>query len=106
MPTMKRTRNGVASTQDPNRSFSIQPETNQLDHELSARRQQSEEIALCSTQHATANRSVLEAPYLGGSAGNAGPQLQLPTRRKIPDTAQSIRFAMEGDNDGLVRLFS
>ncbi|MCJ1379040.1 hypothetical protein MMC17_002139 [Xylographa soralifera] len=49
---------------------------------------------------------ALEAPYFRGSAGNPGPQLQLPTQIKVSDTAQSIRFAMEGDIDGLKYLFS
>lgn len=35
-----------------------------------------------------------------------GPQLQLALRRKVPDTAQSITFAMNGDIDGLKYLFS
>jgi hypothetical protein len=59
-----------------------------------------------STQHATVDISALVAPHLGGSAGNPGPQLQLPTQMKVPDTAQSIQFAMEGNIDGLKSLFS
>ena len=42
----------------------------------------------------------------GGSGSIPGPHLQLPTQVKVPDTAPSIRFAMEGDIDGLKYLFS
>ncbi|KAI9848061.1 MAG: hypothetical protein M1837_001163 [Sclerophora amabilis] len=60
---------------------------------------------------------ALEAPHLGASAGsvisqplrhvsNPGPQLQIPTQMRVPDTAQSIWFAMKGDIDGLKYLFS
>lgn len=54
------------------------------------------------------NRSPIaqEALYLGGFAGNPGPQLQLPTQVTVPDAAQSIRFAVKGDIDGLKDLFS
>ena len=36
----------------------------------------------------------------------AGLQLQLATQWKVPDTAQSIAFALKGDIDGLKYLFS
>ncbi len=36
----------------------------------------------------------------------AGPQLQLAMRWTVPDTAQSIAFALKGDIDGLKDLFS
>lgn len=102
----------VASPQDPNQSYNIQPETNQSDQELSTglqlrqRHQQNEELVPYSTQHATVDTSALEAPYFGGSASNLGPQLQLPTETKVPDTAQSIQFAVKGNIDGLKHLFS
>jgi hypothetical protein len=35
-----------------------------------------------------------------------GPQLQLATIRRIPDSSQSITFAMKGDIEGLKYLFS
>lgn len=56
-------------------------------------------------QHATVDISPQEAPHLEGSAGNPGPQFQLPTQTKVPDTAQSIWFAISGDIDGLKNLF-
>lgn len=37
---------------------------------------------------------------------NAGPQLQLSTTRRVPDTSQSITFAMQGNIEGLKYLFS
>ncbi len=37
---------------------------------------------------------------------NAGPQMQLSSIRRVPDTAQSISFAMNGDIEGLRHLFS
>ena len=86
--------------------------TDQSDQELSTslqlrqRHQQSEELAPYCVQHATVDTSVLKAPNVGGSAGNPGPQLQLPTKRKVPDAAQSIWFALKGDIDGLKNLFS
>ncbi len=36
----------------------------------------------------------------------AGPQLQLATPRRVPDTAQSISFALTGNIDSLKYLFS
>ena len=36
----------------------------------------------------------------------AGPQLQLATQWRVPDTAQSIAFALNGNIDGLKDLFS
>jgi hypothetical protein len=96
----------VASAQDPNRSYNIQPETNQTGLQSRQRHQQSEDLVPYSTQHSTVDTSALEAPYFRGSASNPGPQLQLPTQMKVPDTAQSIRFAMKGDIDGLMYLFS
>lgn len=36
---------------------------------------------------------------------DTGPQLQLALPRRVPDTAQSIAFAMNGDIDGLKYLF-
>lgn len=37
---------------------------------------------------------------------NTGPQLQLSTTRRVPDTSQSIKFATQGNIDGLRFLFS
>ncbi|PSK38503.1 hypothetical protein B9Z65_6056 [Elsinoe australis] len=37
---------------------------------------------------------------------SSGPQLQLSTTRRVPDTAQSISFAMQGNVEGLKYLFS
>lgn len=37
---------------------------------------------------------------------STGPQLQLSTTRRVPDTAQSISFAMQGNIDGLKYLFA
>lgn len=37
---------------------------------------------------------------------STGPQLQLSTTRRVPDTAQSIAFAMQGNIDGLKYLFA
>lgn len=36
---------------------------------------------------------------------NLGPRLQIATLRRIPDSAQSIKFAFEGNVDGLQHLF-
>ncbi len=37
---------------------------------------------------------------------STGPQFQLSTTRRVPDSAQSITFAMQGNIDGLKYLFS
>ncbi|KAJ5776448.1 uncharacterized protein N7511_001459 [Penicillium nucicola] len=37
---------------------------------------------------------------------NAGPQFQLSTTRRVPDTAQSVNFATQGNIEGLKYLFS
>ncbi|CAG8954641.1 hypothetical protein HYFRA_00004561 [Hymenoscyphus fraxineus] len=37
---------------------------------------------------------------------NAGPQFQLTTTRRVPDSSQSIVFAMEGNIEGLQYLFN
>ncbi|RAH66010.1 uncharacterized protein BO66DRAFT_192920 [Aspergillus aculeatinus CBS 121060] len=43
--------------------------------------------------------------YLRDLAGQ-GPQLQLSTSRRVPDNAQSVIFAMQGNIEGLKYLFS
>ena len=101
----------VVSAQDPNGPYNIQCETNQCDQELPTgfqlrqNHQQSKELISYSAHRATVVASALEAPHLEGSAGNLGPQFQLPIQIKVPDTAQSIWFAMNGDIDGLKYLF-
>ena len=37
---------------------------------------------------------------------NAGPQMQLSTTRRVPDTSQSVEFALRGDIAGLKHLFA
>lgn len=37
---------------------------------------------------------------------SAGPQVQLSTTRRVPDSSQSITFAMKGDIEGLKYLFT
>ncbi|KAL8746941.1 MAG: hypothetical protein Q9190_001103 [Brigantiaea leucoxantha] len=41
-----------------------------------------------------------------GYKSNIGPQFQLSTLRRVPDSAQSVEFAMGGNIDGLKYLFS
>jgi hypothetical protein len=88
------------------------PKQNKSDQELSTglqvrqRHQLSEEHVSYYTQHATDDVSAWKAPHFGGYAGNPGPQLQLPIQIRVPDTAQSVRFAMKGDINGLKYLFS
>ena len=41
-----------------------------------------------------------------GYEPNIGPQFQLSTLRRVPDSAQSVEFAMGGNVDGLKDLFS
>ncbi len=51
----------------------------------------------------------MEASRTGSSGirnqSNAGPSLQLKTLRRIPDSAEAITFAMNGNIEGVKSLF-
>ena len=68
--------------------------------------QQSGDIVLYSKKHTAINTGTLEALHSGEYARNPAPQLQIMTQVKVPDTAQSIQFAISGNIKGLINLFS
>ncbi|KAF2849435.1 hypothetical protein T440DRAFT_126549 [Plenodomus tracheiphilus IPT5] len=67
--------------------------------------QQSEEIVPYIVS-ATSLISAAEPPNVESYIANLGPQLQLWNQREVPDTAQSIWFAMNGNIEGLKYLFN
>lgn len=90
-------------TKYPILSYNIQQQTNYSDQEPSIAlqsRQRSEEGG------AMVDTSAPETPCFGGSAGNVGPELQLRVTMKVPNTAHSIQFAIDGNIEGLQYLFS
>jgi hypothetical protein len=67
--------------------------------------QQSEELVPYIVS-ATSLTSAVELPNVEGYIANLGTQLQLCNQREVPDTAQSIWFAINGDIEGLKYLFN
>ena len=63
-------------------------------------------IVLYSDQNTAIDTGTLKALHSGGYARNLGPQFQIMTQMKVPDTAQSIQFAMSGNIKGLIHLFN
>lgn len=108
----------VASVQDPNLVCTIRPASIESDKALPMGlqlRQEYQQLVQCPSIQTTIVGSALAAHE--GLASNAITypvlpiadltfQLQLTPPRKVPDTAESIWFAMKGDTGALKRLFS
>ena len=69
----------------------------QLDHDPSQQTDSKEEYLLLEKRHSERHHEIMPDP---------GPQLQLAMRRRVPDTAQSISFALKGNIAGLKYLCS
>lgn len=63
------------------------------------------DIVPCSDQRAAIGNCTLGSFQSGEYPRTPGLKIQPVAGFKVPDTAQSIRFAMHGDIDGLIRLF-